>query len=306
LRVSEYFNLGLKQPSLSFVDVDTSGDVRLFISPRALRLLPSAWGDECVALIQSLFGQVLLAIRDGDDHKAISLLEVLKEPNETHLGLSKGKSRGRGLGSGSARDVWHALTESAAAKSGLLTDLEDTVLMIDGISVDIVSDVVTNIIRGPLIQFTQEACNRYGIPLTEGVASGPIWETHTKSWHECFVSLPMVDDEKLLLVPKEIVRQTLDYDIDKYYRHYILERLRQEEIAANSDLVHVLKSGKNKGIKNVYKKDLKEKYGKGKAMIVRETLRNPIVLQQYKYQKQNPSKPLSHRETIGRTRNRFS
>jgi hypothetical protein len=149
LRVSEHFNLGLKQPSLSFVDVDTSGDVRLFISPRALRLLPSAWGDECVALIQSFFNQVLHAIKAGDDSRAIRLLEVLKEPNETHLGLSKGGSRGRGLGSGSARDVWHALTESAAAKSGLLTDLEDTVLMIEGISVDIVSDVVTNIIRGP-------------------------------------------------------------------------------------------------------------------------------------------------------------
>lgn len=264
MRVSEHFNLGLKQPSLSFVDVDTSGDVRLFISPRALRLLPSAWGDECVALIQSFFNQVLHAIKAGDDSRAIRLLEVLKEPNETHLGLSKGESRGRGLGSGSARDVWHALTESAAAKSGLLTDLEDTVLMIEGISVDIVSDVVTNIIRGPLIEFTQETCERYEIPLTEGVTSGPIWEAHTKSWYEEFVSLPVVDDEKLLLVPKEIVRRNMDYDLDKYYRHYILERLLQEEIAANSELVRVLKSKKNKGKKRVYKKDLEEKYGTGK------------------------------------------
>jgi hypothetical protein len=80
-----------------------------------------------------------------------ALLRALREPNETHLGLSKGRSRGHALGNESAHDVWSALSRSEAAKSGLLKDLEDTVLMIEGISVDIVSDMTTNIIRGPLI-----------------------------------------------------------------------------------------------------------------------------------------------------------
>ncbi len=45
------------------------------------------------------------------------------------------------------------MSRSEAAKSGLLEDLEDTVLMIEGISVDIVSDMATNIVRGPLIRY---------------------------------------------------------------------------------------------------------------------------------------------------------
>lgn len=114
--------------------------------------------------MQDFFEEVLAGIRSGNNYRAEQLLRRLKEPNETHLGLSSGKARGRALGVESAHDVWEALSQSAAARTGLLKDLEDTVLMIEGVGVDIVSDMTTNIIREPLIQYTQEACEFYGIP----------------------------------------------------------------------------------------------------------------------------------------------
>src|SRR5262245_26686785 len=120
MRVSAYYNLGLSQPSLDFVDVDVTDDLRVFVDPRALRLLPSEWADECVALIQHFFKTVLDAIRDGNHDRARGLLQALREPNETHLGLSRGRSRGRALGPDSARDVWEALSASEAVRSGLL------------------------------------------------------------------------------------------------------------------------------------------------------------------------------------------
>src|SRR5262249_48422735 len=132
MRISEHFHLGRSQPTLDFVDVDIRGDTPVFISPRALMLLPSEWGDACVHLVQNFFQTVLGFIRSGENARAEALLRVLREPNETHLGLSRGKSQGRALGSASARDVWKALSESEAAASGLLQDLEDTVLMVEG------------------------------------------------------------------------------------------------------------------------------------------------------------------------------
>jgi hypothetical protein len=48
MRVSQYFELGRSQPTLDFVDVDIATDIPVFISPRALTLLPSSWGHECV------------------------------------------------------------------------------------------------------------------------------------------------------------------------------------------------------------------------------------------------------------------
>lgn len=221
MRVSEFYKLGRSQPSLSFVDVKIDGDVRLFVSPRAIRQLPTQWGSRCVSLMQSFFGAVLDHILKGRHSEAEMLLRVLKEPNETHLGLSKGKSQGRGLGSESANDVWKALATSKAAKSGLLKDLEDATLMIRGISLDMISDIATNIIRGPLIDYTQEVCRSYEISMDDQVDSGPVWNPQKKSWQSGFVQLPVPRGDKLLLVPKTIVRTTIDYDIEKYYRHYI-------------------------------------------------------------------------------------
>ena len=291
MRVSEHFALGRTQPTLDFVDVDVVGDVAVFVDPRALRLLNTPWADECVSLIQSFFTTVMEAIRAGQDDTARQLLAALREPNETHLGLSRGRSRGRALGPGSAHDVWDALSQSEAAKSGLLEDLEDTILMVEGISADIVSDIATNLIRGPLIRYTQEACSAYDIPFDNDVDSGPLWDAQAQRWFNEFVRLPVVNDSKLLLVPKVIVRKRMDYDAQEYYRHYILEHLRELELSANSELVQLLRSGNRR----VTIKDLKEKYGEGKSVIVRETRRDPTLLSRYRADKAGRiMPPLTH------------
>lgn len=290
MRVSTYFKLQRNQPTLDFVDVDISNDARFFIDPRALRLLPSAWGAECVSLVQDFFQHVLKLISSGDDHRARELLGRLREPNETHLGLSRDRARGRGLGAESARDVWEALSASEAVKSGLLEDLEDTILMVEGIGPDIVSDITTNLIREPFIRYTADACTFYEIPMGE-VDSGPLWDPAEKNWYSEFVRLPVAENRKLLLVPKVIVRRRMDYDQDEYYRDYILEFLTEEEIKSGSSLVQLLKNGRTR----VTKKDLIAKYGSGKKTIIRETRRVPEILEQYRQDKRDQIQhPLTH------------
>lgn len=293
VKVSEYFRLHRKQPTLDFVDVDIESDVRMFIDPRALRLLKTEWGKDCIALVQDFFATVMDAIRNDENETACRLLRTLREPNETHLGLSVAKSRGRALGDESAGNVWQALSTSEAAKSGLLEDLEDTVLLVDGISTDIISDITTNIIRQPLIRYTQLACKWYGIPLTPDVDSGPMWDPNNQDWFSEYVELPMVPTGKLLLVPKAIVRRRLEYDADEYYRYYILEHLQHVELDANSELVETLRSGRRR----VTKKALEEKYGRGKNVNLRETQEDPSLLTRYRNEKRdNVRPPLDHEE----------
>ena len=262
MRVSEFYNLGKKQPSLEFLDVDVKNDTRLFVNARAIRNLKSDFGDHCTDLLQDFFNELIQAIRSGRDQRALELLSHLREPNETHLGLSTGQSDGRGLGSEKAKQIWRSFKHSKAVKTGLLEDLEDTVLLIDGISNDILSDIITNIIRGPLITYTQMICHAYSIPMEMEVSSGPVWNLNSKHWEVDFVELPMPKDEKLLLLPKSIVRLSGDYNVSEYYRHYILEKLKEEEKEKNSSLVHTIKHGKNKGKIKIYKTDLMAKYGK--------------------------------------------
>jgi hypothetical protein len=293
MRVSEYFHLNRHQGELDFVDVDIRGDTRVYLDPRALRLLTTDWGQECVSLIQHFFRTVLQAIRDGDDERARRLLAGLREPNETHLGLSRGRARGSALGAGLAQDVWEALSETDSTATGLLQDLEDTTLLVQGIDRDRISDISTNIIREPLIRYTEEACAHYGISLTSGVDSGPLWNQQQATWESCHVSLPTTREGKLLLVPKAIVRKKLDYERSEYLNHYLLTTLQDVELAAGSELVQLLKNG----TRRVTKKAVKAKYGTNKASIARWTREYPEALENYRADKRRHTRePLTHED----------
>ncbi|MCC8997411.1 MAG: hypothetical protein LM517_10285 [Nitrosomonas sp.] len=294
MRVSEYFGLGKTQPYLDFVDVRLDTDIEVFIDPTALRALNSTWGQECASMIQHYFESVLDRIKAGKDYEAQSLVSSLSERNEFHLGFSSGRSQGHAFGSKSAESVWGALSKSQASKSGLLKDLEDTCLLIEGIGRDMISDAVCNIIRGPLIKYTQDMCRYYGVPLTPNVASGPIWNPIKEVWESDFVELPMTTGfGKVILVPKVIVRHRLSYEYNEYYTHYLLPEMQNAEIAANTGLVELLRNGS----KRVTKKALKEKYGSNKLAVVEQTLKYPHVLDDYKKDKdRNIPPPLDHEQ----------
>lgn len=281
MRVSKYFTLGRTQPTLDFVDVRVDTDTAIFVDPNAIRALETTWGAECRSLLQHFFQHILNLIANGGDDEAMSLLSSLRERNEFHLGFSVGKSQGRGFGSGHASDVWNALAKSKAAKTGLLQDIEDTCLLIEGIGPDMVSDAVCNVIRGPLIRYTQDMCRFYGIHMQPEVASGPMWNLQTLSWEEELVELPVVDHQRLLLVPKAIARVSFSFSNDEYFRHYLLPQLQKEELAANSGLVQLLKDGRRR----VTKKSLVEAYGAGKLVCVDLTIPRAQVLDTYRSEK---------------------
>ncbi len=290
MRVSEFFDLGMTQPSLDFLDVDIENDIPIFIDPRAFLAIPSEWGHECVALIKSFFSEVLEAARSKDDRKGKYLLSNLSEPWETHLGLSYAGSRGRGVGNERAVDLWESLKQSQAIQTGLVQDLEETALMIYGIDKDIISDITTNIIREALIEYTQAVCQVYGIPLTKDIPSGNLWDPRSKTWRQNYVQLPTISGDKIVLIPKVIVRYKMTFEQGEYYRKYLLGELREEEFKRNSPLIELLVNGK----KRITQKALMEKYGTGKPVLVKQTLKHPEALARYRTERAMPRPALSH------------
>ncbi|MGF1887448.1 hypothetical protein L4D13_15075 [Photobacterium profundum] len=291
MRVSEYFKLNRTQAYLDFVDVPLNTDVPVFLDPNSIKSLDSVWGNELASLLQSFFDAVLKHIKADEHEQAKRLLSSLNERNEFHLGYSSGKSSGKGFGSESATSVWNALCRSKAAKTGLLQDLEDTALLINGIGTDMISDAVCNILRAPLIKYTQDMCTYYDIPLTPNVESGPMWNPEKGIWEDALVPLPITDFGKVIFIPKILVRHKICYQFDQYYRHYLLPVMQAEHIQAETSLVFTLKSGEKK----VTKKSLMKKYGKDKLAAVEQTLLRPHILEEYREAKAtSPSSPLSH------------
>jgi hypothetical protein len=298
-RVSEHFGLGLSQPQLDFVDIDVATDTEVYVDPHALRQLRTEWGQECVALLRAYFGCVLTAIKDGDTDRADELLGQLREPNQTRLGLSKGLPAGHALGPELAVDVREQLERSQALKTGLIRDLEDTILMIPLIGRDLISDITTNIIREPLIRYTQAVCEDLGIPMEEGVVAGPVWDPASEEWSQGFATLPWVGDHALILVPKVIVRRKMDFEADDYYNRYIIPFLQEEEIRAGTELVRLLKGT---GLPRVDIKDVKEKFPKGKAFNEEMTREHPQLLRDYRRSKHRKAPPaITHAGLAGVT-----
>lgn len=283
-RVSEYFSLGVQQGGLDFVDVDVVGDVPVYLDPTAIRVQSGDWVEACATSLYTFFDELLTAIRGGDVARIQMLIYPLSEPNETHLGVSQGRSRGRSLGSHKKADeLIAALRRSRAIKSGLIEDLEDTVLFVDGIGADILSDITTCVIRKQLIEYTVSQSNFHNIPL-QTQDSGMVWDSGTRSWSSDFIDLPRGPQDKLLLVPKAVVRMHPTYEKGEFYRGYLRPYFIDEEMSKGmaSEFVMLVRKGKTNQRMKVVKGDLDESLGTTKSEIATNAERFPQAMRKYR------------------------
>ena len=283
IRFSEYFNLNKSQAELDFVDVFVNDDIPLYIDPYVFKLRTDEWSIDCNDLIVDFFGTVINAIKNKRTNYAKQLLGQLGEPHETHLGVSRGSTSGKGVSGKQANDLYERLSGSRAVTSGRVTDISDCELMIPGISFDKVSDITTNIIREKLISYTQEQCRLHGIPMRL-VPSGKTWSAIEKRWlNGTYVDLPVYNGKRIILIPKYCVVFKMILSSKELYEKDIVEYIQAEQMAAMSSLVEVLKNGKRR----VTKKSIKEHpdYKMSKEFIYAFCDQHPEVLEQYKQRK---------------------
>lgn len=229
--------------------------------------------------INSFFQTSIDLIHAGDEDAAKAVLSNLKEPKETGLGYGTSARRGRGVSGGKAIDLYYSLSQSRAAKTGLLTDLGEFDLFIEGIGPDGLSDITTNIIKRPLIEYTQKQCELWNIPMRDDVAIPRIWNVARGEWESGHYRLPILDGAPLLLIPKSSVRRQMTLNSQEFYSDFVLDYLEQEEIRRGSALVQTIKSS---GRRKVLKKDLKQKYQFSKDFLAQFAQATPDVLTRYK------------------------
>jgi hypothetical protein len=274
-RASAFLGVRRTQAELDFVDVDVYGDVPLFINPGALRRNDSTWAHECVFLLQDFMSVVVDAIVANDLDKARGLLSYLSEPNETHLGLSAAgaAARGHGVKVEFSELLINAIQGSPAGHSGRIIDLEDTVMMIPGVGSDLVSDITTNIIRGPLIQYTNDICAAYGVDTSTFLArrDQPVWDSLAHEWTQPEVTLPIANGRALILVPKGIVRAKVD--ADSYFSDYLMPFIVEREMDnPNSQFVKLLKDERRVPLRGEIRKEFSGKENASNLLVSDEKL----------------------------------
>lgn len=234
------------------------------------------WAAQASEHIRTFFKEVMEALRSGDEMRAENLMSHLSEPKETFLGISRGSPNGRGLGRGQSRQLILAMRNSRAFISGLLSDLSEMALYVEGVDRDKISDLTTNIIRELLVEYTQQQCDLYEIE-TQNYSGPSFWDPSLKNWRSHHVQLPYIDDSPVILVPKYIVRRKLSIDSQEFYNKQITDFLIAENLRANSSLVQTIK-----GKKVVTKSAVREQHPKTKSYIADMVADHPDLLELYK------------------------
>ena len=278
-RFSKIFNVGLEQPQLDFVDINPAFDTPLFIDPFAIALKDDHWSQSCHRHIVHFFQTALSHVRSGREADGRALLNGLSEPNETCLGLSRGAPAGRGVSGKQAFDLYNSLAQSQAAKTGLLEELAECDLFVEGIARDKISDITTNIIRRLLIEYTQEQCRLHGVKLDGEYPTGRFWDMENKCWRSDYAPMPVAGERRIILVPKYSVRRGLALDAQEYYSHHIINFIQEEEFRRGSSLVRTLKSGERRP---PFKSKLKERFPFSKEFLANFSEEHPEVLKKYK------------------------
>ena len=117
-RINEIYQLEATQAELDFVNITTDHDVRLFIEPFAMSLKKDVWSRHCDEHITSFFQRIIELIRAGHEDEAQQLFLYTGEPNQTGLGYSTARGRGRGIRGEKARRLFEGLRRSRAVQSG--------------------------------------------------------------------------------------------------------------------------------------------------------------------------------------------
>lgn len=277
--LSAALGLNQSQPMLDFVDIDLNLDFPLYIDPAGFVNPRDDFAEKCRADIQDFFDTVLKAVASGDISKGNALLAALKEPNETHLGVSKGEPDGRGIGGKQAVQILHNLQNSVAGKTGLLKDLTDVALFVEGVGADKISDMTTNIIRRHLIEYTQQQFELHGQTISNNLPTGLLWDTGRGQWvRDAHDKIPVINGKRILLVPKRYVRWRggLQQAASKYYNHFITNFIRDEQLATNGSLVRVVKT-KKVTKRKVYKKDIRKSFPPTKDFLANFSSKYPSV-----------------------------
>lgn len=245
-KISEIFKLNKSQFELDFIDINIEQDTPLFIDSAYLRSKNDPWAKDSVLLINSFFSTVLSLISNEEVDKARKIFLNFSEPKETCLGLSSNSVDGSGPGPEKMGKIFNNLLESKAAVSGLFQDLEDSVIFVDKFGRDNLSDMITNIIKLQLIEYTQGQCKLLGIPLQKNVTTGQYWDQDKEEWSESYSEMLIIEGKKIVLVPKSIVVWESLYSKDRYYNHFALEFLQAQNLKAKTLLVDTRVKSKEK------------------------------------------------------------
>lgn len=220
-RLTEHHGLSLSQASVNFAIPFLDEDLPLYVDPFLLWKSPSQQDHSLhVGLVQA-FNRIGHAARKGQEADARAMLIELSECDEVGLGNSATRS-GKRIGAGVADNILSIFSNVPKYMQDGFEHLEETQLLVEGVSRDRISDFTCNLIKSFLIDFTIEESERVGIPLTD-VTIPAVYDPRNHRLNDEATKLPVhpKSGKPLLLVPKRWLRHEPWISYDDYFKAYV-------------------------------------------------------------------------------------
>ncbi|MBW6411326.1 hypothetical protein [Clostridium weizhouense] len=306
MHFSNFFNLNLNgHEDIDFIDINLNTDIKLFIDPCIIENSNDSFSKECSYVINSFFDSIFNCCTSNNDYELYKLLDFGHEPNETKLGLSRHQSSGKGATSKVLYDIFKEVSNKNLIKDGIIANPMDLCVFVDNFAEDRLSDLLTNILRKKLYDFTKLQCKKLNIPLTDKKqVLGCYWDPHLNCWNTLEDYPLKANNLLLLLVPKTFVRPNYFYSVSQYLQHKVLSQRQTYHQVNQTSLAKITydKHGnvvfKKPSKKSIYTAEIKGHPRKSYAQIYSK--KNPDTLKDFrKYMLQKsllPEAKLSNEE----------
>lgn len=232
-----------------FIDVDERNDTRLFIDPYVIQALPEDFCKRSSQAINSFFYEVFSACKTSNKQRLKEILAHASEPNETNLGMKTISDYGKGATAQSLSKLFLEFYKLVRKNPYITTNPVAMCMYIHRFDKDKMSDLITNIIRNLLYEFTVQQCKFWEMPLSEETKLiGYYWDCESLNWKQLYGHPFLVNGKSMLLVPKYLVRSRYVFNVECYIKQYTLKTLQDFHVKNNTDLCIIKENAHGKKV----------------------------------------------------------
>lgn len=277
LTITSNYNLDLQQQEIEFVDVPLDYDLKLFIDPLKFQNNSNTIILKMKKLLKLHFTHMLNLIKNNKKYESFLLIDGFSEKysHGVHLGYSTCKY-GKSVGEKKTLSIYKSFSNSKAVRTGKLNDIEESILLIDNISYDTISDIIISLCKEALLDFTIQQAKLHSLdtkPFTIKVLNSNskwIYKTYDLPYNKSSLN------EEIILVPKGIITHKPRLTISRAYS-YLWYKLKDYSFKeTNLSLAFILNN--NLLDKPLLKKEFKEIIPETKESIINFFEDNPDEL----------------------------
>ena len=231
-RLIDYYSIPVTQEEVDFAIPFLDEDIPLYLDPFLLWKSPSQQDNALHLMLINTFNKLGAMYLKNDD-KGELLVDILVELSEcSEVGLGSGKTKkGLKISTKTSNEILALFSIIPQYRANGFSHFEEIQLYVNNISKDRISDFACNFLKSFLIDFTQDECKKYSIPIKEFI-DVKVFNSKTCKIDEEKLLLPYnpEDNIPIIFVPKRWLRHTPWINYDDYFDKAYIKEGEEEEV----------------------------------------------------------------------------